>query len=374
VRESGSIVEIGMKVRKILLHAATGVVVSLVGLGGAAAEDYPQPKEADWVARDFRFHTGEVMPELRVHYTTVGAPSGEPVVVLHGTTGSGAGMLSPAFAGELFGPDQPLDATKYYIILPDAIGHGKTAKPSDSLRAKFPQYDYDDLVTAQYRLVTEGLGLRHVRLVLGLSMGGMNAWIWGQKYPGFMDALAPMASQPSAMSVQLDDAAVDADSIRNDQIGTTPTSPRSSLGTSRASSMASRPQAVHWRTRSWHHCKLLTSYLTSVSRAILWPMLTFSIGELLGRLHPSPAWSASRQRFWRSIRRMTNATPETGIGSRTAHKERPAVHPAAKTRAGTPPRAKFWGAGRGCWRRPRRGAGRTLDISMLKAAAAGAGL
>src|SRR6476646_7518543 len=133
-----------MKVRKILLHAATGVVVSLVGLGLAAAAHYPPPKEADWVARDFRFHTGEVMPELRVHYTTVGAPSGEPVVVLHGTTGSGAGMLSPAFAGELFGPDQPLDATKYYIILPDAIGHGKTAKPSDSLRAKFPQYDYDD--------------------------------------------------------------------------------------------------------------------------------------------------------------------------------------------------------------------------------------
>jgi hypothetical protein len=156
VRKSGSIVEIGMKVRKILLHAATGVVVSLVGLGVAAAADYPPSKEADWVARGFRFHTGEVMPELRVRYTTVGAPSGEPVVVLHGTTGSGAGMLSPAFAGELFGPDQPLDATKYYIILPDAIGHGKTAKPSGGQRAKFPQYDYHDFVTAQYRLVGHG--------------------------------------------------------------------------------------------------------------------------------------------------------------------------------------------------------------------------
>ena len=168
--------------------------------GVEAAADYPRPKEGDWVARDFRFHTGEVMPELRVHYTTVGAPSGEPVVILHGTTGSGAGMLSPGFAGELFGPDQPLDATRYYIILPDSIGHGKTAKPSDGLRAKFPQYNYDDMVAAQYRLVTEGLGLRHVRLVLGISMGGMNAWIWGEKYPEFMDALAPMASQPSAMS------------------------------------------------------------------------------------------------------------------------------------------------------------------------------
>ena len=166
-------VEIGMKTMDVLLHAATSVLVSLVAFGIASAADYPPPKEGDWFAKDFRFHTGEVMPELRVHYTTVGAPSGEPVVMLHGTTGSGTGMLSPTLAGELFGPGQPLDATKYYIILPDAIGHGKTAKPSDSLRAKFPQYDYDDMVTAQYRLVTEGLGLRHVRLILGISMGGI---------------------------------------------------------------------------------------------------------------------------------------------------------------------------------------------------------
>ena len=197
---SRGIAEIGMKVMNVLLNAATSVLVSLVAFGVAAAADYPPPREGDWSAKDFRFHTGEVMPELRVHYTTVGAPSGEPVVILHGTTGSGTGMLSPAFAGELFGPGQPLDATKYYIILPDSMGHGKTAKPSDGLHAKFPQYDYDDMVTAQYRLVTEGLGLRHVRLVLGFSMGGMNAWIWGEKYPEFMDALVPMASQPSAMS------------------------------------------------------------------------------------------------------------------------------------------------------------------------------
>ena len=189
-----------LKVRKIPRRAATSVLVSLVAFGVAMAADHPPPKEGDWVAKDFRFHTGEVMPELRVHYRTVGAPSGEPVVILHGTTGSGASMLSPTFAGELFGPGQPLDATRYYIILPDAIGHGKTAKPSDGLRAKFPQYDYDDMVTAQYRLVTEGLGLRHVRLVLGSSMGGMHAWIWGEKHPEFMDALVPMASQPSAMS------------------------------------------------------------------------------------------------------------------------------------------------------------------------------
>jgi homoserine O-acetyltransferase len=181
------------------IHAAIGLILSLIAFAAAAA-DYPTPKEGDWLARDFRFHTGEVMPELRLHYTTVGAPSGEPVLLLHGTTGSGKSMLSPDFAGELFGPGQPLDARKYYIILPDAIGHGKSSKPSDGLRAKFPLYNYDDMVLAQYRLVSEGLGLRHLRLVLGNSMGGMHAWVWGEKYPGFMDALVPMASQPTEMS------------------------------------------------------------------------------------------------------------------------------------------------------------------------------
>lgn len=174
--------------------------VALACTGTAIAQGYSTPKEGDWTAKDFRFHTGEVLPELRVHYTTVGAPSGEPVVILHGTTMSGTRMLSPIFAGELFGPGQALDASKYYIILPDAIGHGRTTKPSDSLRAKFPQYDYDDIVVAQYRLVTEGLGIRHVRMVLGFSMGGMNAWTWGEKYPDFMDTLVPTASQPSPMS------------------------------------------------------------------------------------------------------------------------------------------------------------------------------
>ena len=114
-----------------------------------------------------------MVPELKLHYTTLGAPTGEPVLILHGTAGSGSGMLGAAFAGELFGPGQPLDATRYFIILPDAIGTGKSAKPSDGLRAKFPRYDYDDMVQAQYRLVTEALGLSHLRLVLGNSMGGM---------------------------------------------------------------------------------------------------------------------------------------------------------------------------------------------------------
>jgi homoserine O-acetyltransferase len=177
----------------------TVVALSLVALS-AAAQNYPAPKEGTWIARDFRFHTGEVMPELRLHYTTVGEPSAEPVLILHGTAQSGAIMLSPAFAGELFGPGQLLDASKYFIILPDAIGHGKSSKPSEGMRAKFPRYNYDDMVAAQYKLVTEGLNIRHVRLVLGFSMGGMQTWIWGITYPDFMDALVPMASQPTEMS------------------------------------------------------------------------------------------------------------------------------------------------------------------------------
>ncbi|MCA0302104.1 MAG: alpha/beta fold hydrolase [Proteobacteria bacterium] len=178
---------------------AAAALLALVALPAMAA-DYPAPKQGEWIARDFRFHTGEVMPELRIAYTTIGAPGGQPVLVLHGTTGSAASLLTPAFAGELFGPGQPLDATKYFVILPDAIGHGKTSKPSDGLKAAFPRYNYDDMVDAQYRLVKEGLGIPHLRLVMGNSMGGMLSWTWATRYPGFMDAVAPMASQPTAMS------------------------------------------------------------------------------------------------------------------------------------------------------------------------------
>ncbi len=137
---------------------------------------------------------------MRLHYTTVGEPSGQPVLVLHGTGGSAASMLSPAFAGELFGPGAPLDAAKYYIIIPDAIGAGQSTKPSDGLRAKFPKYNYDDMVEAQHLLLKEGLHVKHLRLVIGNSMGGMQAWMWGEKYPDEMDALVPMASQPTAMA------------------------------------------------------------------------------------------------------------------------------------------------------------------------------
>jgi homoserine O-acetyltransferase len=168
----------------------------------ALAADYPAPKQGDFIARDFKFHTGETMPELRLHYTTVGEPTGQPVLVLHGSGGSAASMLTPTFAGELFGPGQPLDASKYYIVIPDGIGHGKSLKPSDGMKTAFPHYDYNDMVDAQYRLVTEGLGIKHLRLVIGNSMGGMHTWIWGVRYPQMMDALVPMASQPTAMAAR----------------------------------------------------------------------------------------------------------------------------------------------------------------------------
>jgi homoserine O-acetyltransferase/O-succinyltransferase len=179
---------------------AAGLAAILLTATASGAADYPAPKTGTWIAKDFKFSTGEVMPEVKLAYTTIGEPTGQPVVILHGTGGSGTGLLTPAFAGELFGAGQPLDAAKYFIILPDAIGAGKSTKPSDGLKAKFPKYNYDDMVSAQYRLITEGLGLKHLRLVLGNSMGGMQTWMWGVKYPDFMDALVPMASQPTEMS------------------------------------------------------------------------------------------------------------------------------------------------------------------------------
>ena len=135
------------------------------------AADFPAPQEGSWVAPNFRFHSGEVLPEVRLHYRTVGAPTGVPVLVLHGTTQSGAAMLAPTFGGELFGNGQPLDARVYFIILPDSLGHGRSSKPSDGMRTKFPRYNYDDMVDGQYRLLTEHLGVRHLRLVIGNSMG-----------------------------------------------------------------------------------------------------------------------------------------------------------------------------------------------------------
>jgi homoserine O-acetyltransferase len=180
----------------VMLSSLTALSVT------AMAADYPTPKQGDWIARDFKFHTGQTMPELRLHYTTVGEPTGQPVLVLHGSGGDASRMLTPEFAGLLFGPGQPLDASKYYIIIPDGIGHGKSSKPSDGMKTAFPKYNYEDMVDAHYRLVKEGLGVKHLRLVIGNSMGGMHAWIWGVKYPDMMDAVVPMASQPTAMAAR----------------------------------------------------------------------------------------------------------------------------------------------------------------------------
>ena len=186
------------------------LIFLLLGLGVATlafAAGYPAPVEADFVIKNFAFRAGGTLPELRIHYRTIGTPrrdaSGRTinaVLVTHGTTGSGAQFIRPEFAGELFGPGQPLDAARYFIVLPDGIGHGKSSKPSDGLHAQFPHYGYADMVEAQYRLLTDGLGVNHARLVMGTSMGGMHTWLWGEQHPEFMDALLPLASLPTQIA------------------------------------------------------------------------------------------------------------------------------------------------------------------------------
>ncbi len=174
---------------------------------GAFAASYPAPAEGDATLKNFRFASGEALPALTIHYRTLGNPQRDAagkvtnaVLITHGTGGSGAQFLRPEFAGELFGEGGLLDAARYYIILTDGIGHGKSSKPSDGLRAKFPKYGYRDMVDAQHRVLRETLGVNHLRLVMGTSMGGMQAWVWGTRYPGFMDALMPLASVPVQIS------------------------------------------------------------------------------------------------------------------------------------------------------------------------------
>src|SRR5207248_8689969 len=175
--------------------------------GLARAAEYPAPVEGDFVARDFAFATGERLPELRLHYRTIGTPRRDAsgivrnaVLILHGTGGSGSGFLSQTFAGQLFGAGQILDATRYFIVLPDGIGHGKSSKPSDGMHARFPRYNYDDMVRAQHLLLTDGLKVNHLRLVLGTSMGAMHTWVWGEMYPDFVDGLVPLASAPTEIA------------------------------------------------------------------------------------------------------------------------------------------------------------------------------
>ena len=183
------------------------ILSSVLAARVVSAADYPTPTEGEYTIRDFKFQSGETLPELRLHYRTLGASQKDAqgkttnaVFIMHGTTGSGAQFIRPEFAGELFGKDQPLDAAKYFIVLPDGIGHGKSSKPSDGMHAKFPHYGYLDMVEADYRLLTEGLGVNHARLVMGTSMGGMHTWLWGELHPDFMDALMPLASLPTQIS------------------------------------------------------------------------------------------------------------------------------------------------------------------------------
>ena len=173
----------------------------------ASAQNLPPVTQGDFTIRNFKFDSGETLPELRLHYRTLGTPKRDSsgivrnaVLIMHGTGGSGSGFMSDQFAGVLFKPGQLLDANRYFIVLPDGIGHGQSSKPSDGLHARFPHYGYNDMVTAQYRLLTEGLGVNHLRLVTGTSMGGMHTWVWGEKYPEFMDALLPLASLPVQIS------------------------------------------------------------------------------------------------------------------------------------------------------------------------------
>jgi homoserine O-acetyltransferase len=183
------------------------LALALALLAGSAVADEPVVKEGDFVLKDFLFTSGETLPELRLHYRTIGTVQRDEhgvarnaVLIMHGTGGTGAQFLRPEFSGELFRAGGELDSARFFVILPDGIGHGQSSKPSDGLRGRFPHYGYTDMITAQYRLVTEGLGVQHLRLVMGTSMGGMQTWLWGERYPDAMDALMPLASLPGQIS------------------------------------------------------------------------------------------------------------------------------------------------------------------------------
>ena len=190
-----------------------GCALLMVIAAGAVPAQGSRPASAspgvsgEYTMRDFRFSAGETLAELRIHYRTLGTPRRDAsnvvrnaVLVLHGTTGTGDQFLTPIFANEMFGAGQPLDTTRYYIVLPDGIGHGQSSRPSEGLHARFPRYTYDDMVDAQHRLLVEHLGVNHLRLVMGTSMGGMHGWVWGERYPAFMDGIVPLASVPTQIA------------------------------------------------------------------------------------------------------------------------------------------------------------------------------
>ena len=291
------------------------LAAALVALGATAA-DYPAPQEGSWVVRDFRFHTGEMLPELRLHYTTVGAPDGEPVLILHGTTGSGAGLLTPAFAGELFGPGQPLDASRYYIILPDAIGTGKSTKPSDGMRMSFPKYNYDDMVDAQYRLVTEHLG-REAPAARDRQLDGRDADLdlGAEVSRTSWTSAVPMASLPTEMSGRnWMMRRLIMESIRNDpdwMNGNYTTQPRGfavRVGVLRHRHQRRQSGALQGGARrARRRTQLLNQRLSAPFRGDANDHL-LPVG-ILARLQPLAGPGAHRgRRCWRSTRPTTSAT------------------------------------------------------------------
>ena len=192
---------------KLFLASAVVTLMYLASAPALRAADFPAPTDGDFVVRDFRFGTGETLPALNLHYRTIGTPRRDAsgvvrnaVMILHGTGGTGAAFLSQTFGGELFGAGQALDATRYFIILPDGVGHGQSSKPSDGLHARFPKYTYDDMVRAQHSMLVDGLKVTHLRLILGTSMGAMHCWMWGEMYPDFVDGLVPLASAPAQIA------------------------------------------------------------------------------------------------------------------------------------------------------------------------------
>ncbi len=189
------------------MHSRVPAPLVAFALATAANAQSPVGQVGDFTIRDFRFASGETLPELRLHYRTLGKPMRDAsglvrnaVLILHGTTGAGTQFLTASFANELFGGGQPLDTTRYYIILPDGIGHGLSSRPSEGLHARFPHYNYDDMVDADHRLLTEHLGVNHLRVVMGTSMGGMHSWVFAERYPDFMDAAVPLASVPTQIA------------------------------------------------------------------------------------------------------------------------------------------------------------------------------
>src|SRR6266852_1942712 len=199
----------GDSMKRQLQTAIYGVVAALfLAAAPLCAQETPLPswlvpQEGDYVVHDFHFKFGETLPEVRLHYRTLGKPARDAsgkvtnaVLILHGTGGSGRQFLQQQFSAVLFGPGQLLDISKYFIILGDGVGHGKSSKPSDGLHMRFPHYEYADMVALQHELVEKGLGVNHLRLILGTSMGCMHSWVWGEAYPDFMDALMPLACQP----------------------------------------------------------------------------------------------------------------------------------------------------------------------------------